>query len=264
MAERKVFRVLSNRAQLDALISYFTDAQSLLTDHAAWIAQHHVDRNGFVDMVIGAIDSVLSASATSTKEQAESVAATTIQSEVMGEAQVVATGIRTRGAYIGSELDHKTERLDAAKVRAASGVGSRLNIKRQTGLRRLLMIQHEGLPKIATIWSEWNPTTSGQPSDLERVNQALANIEAAMKTQAKEQVEAHLALDYLEERVLYGLDSMNRVIRLVNSVYGDIPQTLQAGLESLETQHSSVFWTQSQPAEPEVPTPPLDPDRPMD
>ena len=237
-----------------------------MVGHATWIANHHVNGTAFVDEVIDPFDAVLGAAAVMSKETAEAVAATQYQDSVLAQAAALASALRKRGEFIASELDREEgNRAKAAKVRAACGVGSRINVKRQTGLRRLLMIQQAGLGSIDAVWTEWNPTEPGQPSDKERVTQALAHIESAIKGQAKEQLEAQMAADELEDRVLLGVDSMNRVIRLVNSVAGELPAQLQAGLESLETQHPDVFWAQGDPDKPSAPPAPTDdPNRPMD
>jgi hypothetical protein len=266
MAERRLFRVLRTRAAIDTLVSYQTDAKAVVADHASWIANHHVNGAAFVDEVLGPFDAVLEASAKLSKETAEAVAATQYQDSVLTQAATLTSTLRKRGEFIASELDRKeNNRAEAAKVRAACGAGSRINVKRQTGLRRMLMIQQAGLSRIEALWTKWNPTASGQPSDKERVAQALAHIEVAIKGQAKEQLEAQMAADELEDRVLLAVDSMNRVIRLVNSVAGELPAQLQAGLESLETRHPDVFWTQGDPDEPSAPPAPTDdPTRPVD
>jgi len=266
MAERRTFRVLSTRAPIDTLVSYQTDAKSLVTDNASWIGTHHVDGSAFVDEVVDPFDAVLDAAATMSKEVAEALAATQYQDSVLAQAAALASALRKRGEFIASEMDRKEDdRIEAPKVRSACGVGSRVNIKRQTGLRRLLMIQQAGLGRLEALWAKWNPPVPGEPTDKERVSQALAHIETAIKSQAKEQLESQMAADELEDRVLLGVDSMNRVIRLVNSVTGEIPAELQAGLESLETQHPGVFWATGDPEEPSAPPTPIpDPDRPMD
>jgi hypothetical protein len=264
MAERRTFRVLSTRAPIDALVSYQTDAESLVTSHASWLAQHHVDGAAFVDEVRRPFDAVLDAAAKTSKEVAEALAATQVQDAVLAQAAELASALRKRGEFIASEMDRKdSTRMEAAKVRAACGVGSRVNIKRQTGLRQLLMIQQEGLGRLEALWATWNPPAPGQPTDKERIMQALAHIETAIKSQAKEQLEAQMAADELEDRVRLGVESMNRVIRLVNSVTGEVPAELQAGLESLEAQHPGVFWAKGDPEEPSAaPTPTDDPSSP--
>ena len=74
-----------------------------------------------------------------------------------------------------------------------------------------------------------------------------------------------MAADELEDSVLLAVDSMNRVIRLVDRVAGELSAQLQAGLDSLETRHLDVFWAQGDPDQPSAPpAPTVDPSRPMD
>ena len=254
-------RLISNRAPIDSLISYFTDASPIFSKHAAWFADHHRDGTGFIDPILQATDAVLKSSANAVKEDREAVMATEIQQASLTAATDLARYVREQGSYISSELLHShddADRLMASRVRTACGVGSRLNAKRQSGLRRLLAVQKTGLEEIKSTWLAWK-----RPADTaQKVASALTELTNAIELQSKEKVEADMAQDDLEARTQTAVDGVNRMLRLVN-VSPDAPKELLTGLSTLEREHHAVLWQASEPGNPEEPAEPEAPSEPI-
>jgi hypothetical protein len=257
--------LVSSVAPHDLLISYLTDAYPLLSEHRAWIASRHRDDVAFVDAVSQSFSVVLDASAKAAKERSEAVQATEAQSDALQEARTLSSWVREQGAYIAGELarsSNSSDRIEAGRVRVACGVGTRMNTTRQTGLRKLLLVQNEGLATIQSVWTAWKrPADSGQ-----RVAASLARIEAAIQAQAKEKVEADMAQDRFEALADEAIDAANRLLRLVNTATDEVPVNLLTALTGLQKQHTKIFWVSGagQPVGPEEPEEPADPVAPAD
>ncbi len=240
----KKFKMLQSRAMVDSLVSYFTDANAFWEGFKEWLASHHRKGAAFAASVVNAGGDVLAASAAAATEQSEAVEATTLQNDVFDNAVGTARNVRERGAYIASEIMEDDDGVTdedkalAAKIRTCCGIGMRVNLKRQTGIRRLLEVQKTGLGEIASTMTDWQ-----QPADLlQQVEHTLARITEAVQKQSKEQLEADNAQDQLELRVEAGVRIYNRALRLVNVERHNLPAELATGLSSLQADHPKVFY----------------------
>ncbi len=248
--------LLSSVTSLDALVSYLTDIQPVLHENKAWIASRHRDGDTFATQVIKSCEAIVDDAARNVKEHVEAVQATEAQTEAMARGEALIRKVRNQGSYIADELarsDSAQDRQNARRVRVACGVGSRINLKRQTGVRKMLTLQGEGLRGIKDLWIEWK----GDPETHDRLLAALREIEDAIRKQSKEKVEADTAQDVLEEAAQFAVTTVNRALRLINANAESAPTTLHTALASLQTTHTSVFWaasgTADDPAEPDPP-----------
>ncbi len=153
----------------------------------------------------------------------------------------LASEVRRRGRYVANELRESSEPgtdLEARRVETACGIGARSSLKTQTGVRRLLTYQQQGLGEIAPILSAWE-----QPADLiPRVDAMLGRLENRLREQSKEQLEADLAYDALDLEANSARRILARGFRLLNLDSSAVPEASWSALCALEADHPTVFF----------------------
>lgn len=227
-------------ARLDAIVSYVTDVNPLILEHKQYFSGSHPDGEAFATALVNAGMDVLKKSATAAREREEAKAATQGQRDAVTTARALVTEVRRRGAYVVAELQRRPDKVSQANardVRVACGIGSRISIGSQTGLRRMLAVQTEGLLKVNAVFQSFL-----QPDLLPRLEAASDALQATIQAQSKEQVETDMAEDHLEAAVAQALEELHRAIRLVNAMGDAVPVPLRTGLRTVEGKHHAVFF----------------------
>ena len=245
-------KLIRSKASQDYLISYVADAQPILTEHRSWFDEHHHQGSVFTEQLLQAGSNLVEQGGISSKENAEAVAATENQRQVFAQAQDLASEIRRRGLYVIGEIGELEDSSAAAiarKVRAACGMGFKGSTARQSGLRRLLAAQYEGLAAISETWAKY-----GQPADSrERVAAALDALQQSIQEQSKEQLEAQLAYQDFDQAANDARQVINRALRLLNLDPSALPEELMQAMTKLEKTHHQLFYSsKSEPQEPEL------------
>lgn len=228
-------------ARLDAFVSYVTDASPLFAEHKKFFAEHHPEGKAFAEAVTKAGSDVLAHSAKLTIEQEEAKAATAAQAAAIAKARAVVTTVRKRGEYIINELTLRDDPDSAAQarvVRVACGIGLRTSVSSQTGLRRIIVVQQEGMKRVKDVFKEFK-----QPNLLPALEEALKAIDDSIRAQSKEQSEADSQQGVLEVSVQQAAQQLERAVRLLNALDDDAPEGLVRGLLGLEGRHWRVFST---------------------
>ena len=233
-------KVLSKSAPVDGLISYSTDLRVFLELIMAFLIAHHPLKHVFADQFERDIADLLEKAATVDIERSQALDATAIQDVVFQNTINLCRQIRDYGTFISSELgfDPTTENLvQARKILTACGVGVPVNLKSQSGLRRLLLIQSTGLEKLVV----------DEESELGKfkiqVDKALLDVETAIGNQVKEKMEAKMAFDELVIKSSKTIETVNRAIRLFKALSHKLPEELYTVLRNLQGQHHGMFYS---------------------
>lgn len=254
MSDNPDLKLLNPSAPLDMLVSYLTDAARLWQDQSPWLAAHHREGERFAQAVAAVGPAVVRRAAALDLEKAEAQAATQAQADAMTQAEVLARKVRRIGAFVAAELElssDEKERSLARRWRTALGVGLNVNLKRQTGLRRLLLNQKQGLVELGPELSAWKV----EAGLADQVDRALERLEQSIEAQSQEQLEADLAQDALDLEAATAVDLYNRAITLT-SVFADrAPDALVTGLLSLQGDHPRVFHQKARADEGDEATP---------
>ena len=230
---------LDPHGPVNAIVAHLTDAGPQLEEHRAWFTEHHVDGEAFAVALTGSATKVLEQAAKVVLERAEALDATAVQNEELKRGIELVRYVRNFGRYAASELEVSEDpelRKQARPVLTACGVGQKVNLNRQSGLRRLLMLQREGVQQVATVLERFG----AQADLLKRLDGALAAIEAAIQDQAREHLEAQLAADELDFLAGEAIAQFNRAVRLLNA-HGASPERLVAALSTLQSEHTIVL-----------------------
>lgn len=229
------------RGTVDHFISYVTDALPLHKKLTGFYQEFHPDGAVFSRSIATAGETVLQKASTRDQESAQAQSATKAQTEALKSGRSIAAEIRKRGRYVANELRTKNDRLSreqAREIETSVGVGHKINLDRQTGIRRLLTYQQAGLRKITPIFAQWK-----QPQDLiTKVDRALLEIERSIREQSKEQIEADIAYDALEMEVEAAVKTFARAYRLLNLERSKVPDDSWNALYSIQGDHPDVFY----------------------
>lgn len=229
------------RGTVDNFISYLTDALPVHKKLAGFYQEHHPGGPMFSSSIATAGETVLQKASAYNQESLQALSATKTQTEALNNGKSLAAEIRQRGRFVANELRTKKDRLSreqAREVEVSVGVGRKINLKRQTGIRRLLTYQQTGLREIKDIFVQWK-----QPQDLAtKVDRALVNIERSIQQQSKEQIEADVAYDALEIEVDVAVKTFARAYRLLNLERSRVPDDTWNALCSIQGDHPEVFY----------------------
>lgn len=226
-------------ARLDLFVAYVTDMNPLLADHREFFSDSHPDGDDFAMALLDAGTDVLQQSARVSIEQGEAKAARKGQADAFATARAVVTDVRKQGAYVISELlrrDDAASTKKARDIRLACAIGSRSSVGSQAGLRRVLLVQKEGVKRQSEVLRAFK-----QPDLSGRLDKALRDFEDAIRLQSMEQLDADTEQARLELTVEHAAEELQRGIRLVNAMGDAAPETLRRGLTSLEGRHWRVF-----------------------
>lgn len=255
----QALRVVGSKAPADALIAYFTDAGPVFAEARPFLARHHRDGEAFAAEVADAGQEVLALAARLDTERAEAHAATAAQEQVRRDATANVRFLRRYAAFVAAELQRQGDPDGRGRrLSTALGVGGEADFRRMSGLRRVLLAAQAGLAEVTDVLAAWPP-----PLDFTTtIPAALAALDAAIRDQSREALEADLAQDRLDVALAAAVGRVNRGLRLLATYEPVIPAELLGRLRALEGDHPAAFG--ARPTSPGATSPAVDPAPPLD
>ena len=240
-------------ADIDFLIIYFTDIQVIWRKYSDWLSDNVYGKTGvFAAEIFDASNGILKSDARESVEISQSVGAAEIKNLMVEKGAVHGQRIRRLGNFVASELkiECTPESIALAqKIKIACAIGKRINLKRQSGVQNLLLLQQAGLEHLAPELQKW-PLFSELLSDIDK---HLGAIAKAAKDHAKEQIEADLAAYELERVVDTAIKTFNCAIRMVNVDPKNVPKDLLDGLRKTQNSHYRCFRRKKKKQSPSSP-----------
>lgn len=243
-----LLKVVLKNSTVYRLIAYARDLRVFIVDIRTILVDNHPQKEVFADKLDADTSGLIVTAAKVDLENSEAVDATAIKDKYLQDAADIARQIRDFGLFTSTELEFEPtpeNLIKSRQMRTACGVGKPINLKRLSGVNRLLELQSMGLGRIM------EDDDSQLAMFKTQVDEAITKIRAATDKQVKEKMEAQLAYDELVIKSTTAIETINRTIRLFNAFKHNISDDMLNTMRGLQGRHYNVFSSTPKPSEPE-------------